>query len=246
MSNLLYKIVHLGTPDAQTGLTQIAEGFKEIFEKGADTVYIQSAEISRLFAETRRIMALMPANLENDLNQNDDLEQHLKSIFSFSKDHQSSVNSLDPNSLKPSDTANYFELFNKLAKMFINTGLRTESSLAFIRHPEEKEFLHSHDSPVTNHSNGSATVPKICADFVFVTSIDPNITTRIATSLEGLERGDSYNYDDWITTDLPTESVPRDALIILRNGGDRENPWHGTAKYDGHRFSVVASLTPNN
>jgi hypothetical protein len=235
------KIVHLGTPDSETGLTDIAKGLKEIFKNDADAVYVQSAEISELFAKTREIMRLVynPVSPDVDVKSYpvhtcDDTHEQIKAIFH----REILINIIDLSNIrvKKSDHQELDNLKN-LFRNFVNFTHQDDcriNRVDFKIRPEHVEpFLHEH-----NQSPYKRFFKYKEAEILFSASEDPKLTTRIVPE---------YSTADRIPENFSrcsTVSAPQDAIILMRNGGSKPNPIHGTPEKPSDRFTFLASVSP--
>lgn len=234
------KIIYLGTPDDDTGLTGIAKGLQEIFKNNADVVYVQSAEISELFAETRRIMGLM---FNPDLpNVNDecksfllrcDAEQKIKATFKETEGIY-----LDLTGDETEETVNVLEkldhqglddlknLFQKLANLYPHKSYLANMVEFRMREQSERSFLHQHLKQLFDS-----------AEMLFAVSEDPKLTTRIVQECSIVGRFLGFS-------NFTTVPAPQDALILMRNGGHKPNPVHGTPEKPSNRFTFLVTVSP--
>lgn len=268
MSNPLYKIVHLGTPDAQTGLTQIAEGFREIFENGADIVFVQSLEITEYFVVTRRILKFLrqPDTLAPDYQYsydpslNDKFKQRVLDVFGLSAnpDHCEIKESVDLACLTESDLESYLCIFERLASTILASDFRLHFLDHFHRRSQEP-FIHTH-LPFTAFAalRGLTFKPEelaLGAELLFIASEDPEKTTVFPTNLERLVETEEYqngkrHFDRSelgdIFDQLGMVAAPQDAIIIHRNSEGRPNPFHGIPATDANhkRSTLVLEIVP--
>jgi hypothetical protein len=229
------KIVHLGTPDSETGLTDIAKGLKEIFENGADVVYVQSAEISELFAETREIMRLMYNSKQKNLDNmqyykklNYDTTQQIKTIFYKCGKKSIDLSNVKFNQLDQHELNSFKYLFWKFVNFTPNNDYPIKRVDFLISVKSEDSILHVHDNEFRRKM----------AEILFAVSENPALTTRIVPE---------YSTADRIPENFSrcsTVSAPQDAIILMRNGGVKPNPIHGPPEKPSNRFTFLATVSP--
>jgi hypothetical protein len=258
MENPLYKIVHLGTQDSNTGFTEIARGLKEVIDNDADIVYIQSSEISELFAKTREIMGLlvrpdiMASDYQYSHDAHDNLAIHINEIFNDAIIKKTiPVHGFDAGVLNKENQDLLKAIFSKLASL-LPDGFDLQFADTFMR-KEESTLMHSHYNyheiaDIWGQGYKRDRLSTISAEILLVVAENPESTTRIATDISQINNNtvsENKNLVPEVQKKIPCESAPPNAIIIMRNEVGKEAPWHGPPVDSGKRLTCGLTAGPS-